>query len=89
MPTSTWSFNALDDSVLNHGTAINNVFRATSVALGTAIVMSIENLVGSFCINSLSMASNDAYLIGIDCAFCFCLLLTLLALFISIKCVKD
>ncbi|MCF0232641.1 MAG: MFS transporter [Enterococcus sp.] len=89
MPISAWSFNALDDSVLNHGTAINNVFRTTFVALSTAIVMGIENLVGSYCESSLSMATNDAYLVGINCSFAFCSILALVSLILVIKFVKD
>jgi EmrB/QacA subfamily drug resistance transporter len=42
MPITTWAMNSLDDSVMNHGTSVNNTLRQVAGSLGTAVLISIS-----------------------------------------------
>lgn len=44
MPLNTWGLNALDNSVMAHGTAIGNTFRNVAGSLGTAILVTVMSI---------------------------------------------
>ncbi len=44
MPITTWAMNALDNSLMNHGTSVNNTLRQVAGSFGTALLVSISSI---------------------------------------------
>ena len=87
MPITTWAMNSLDNKVLNHGTSVNNTLRQVSGSLGTALLVSIDMAVSS----SLSGSTDtvQAGILGINAAFFAAVVLSALALMLTILFVKN
>ena len=87
MPITTWAMNALDNKVLNHGTSVNNTLRQVSGSLGTALLVSVDMaVVGAM---SGTMDATHAGIIGINAAFAVAVVLSALALVLTIVFVKN
>ncbi len=82
MPISTWGMNALDNSLMNHGTSVSNTFRQVAGSLGTAIIVSVSTAVTNA--SASSMGAVEAGIHGTNIAFvvagAFCLVAFLLTL---------
>ncbi|MEE0845395.1 MAG: MDR family MFS transporter [Eggerthellaceae bacterium] len=87
MPITTWAMNSLDNKVLNHGTSVNNTLRQVSGSLGTALLVSIDMAVSSSL--SGSMDAVQAGILGINAAFFAAVVLSALALALTILFVKN
>ena len=87
MPITTWAMNALDNKVLNHGTSVNNTLRQVSGSLGTALLVSVDMFVSSTA--SGSMAPVEAGILGINAAFMTAVVLSAIALLLTILFVKN
>lgn len=87
MPITTWAMNALDNKVLNHGTSVNNTLRQVSGSLGTALLVSVDMFVSGTA--SGSMAPVEAGILGINAAFMTAVVLSAIALLLTILFVKN
>lgn len=87
MPITTWGMNALDNDLMNHGTSINNTLRQVAGSLGTAIVVSVYTMVGSFLTPSEGAA--HAMVNGFNAAFFVCTALVIVGLVLTIIFVKG
>lgn len=87
MPITTWAVNALDDSLVNHGTSVNNTFRQVAGSLGTATLVSVMTAVANS--QSTAMDYVHANIFGIDCAFAVAACLALVGLVLTILFVRD
>jgi preprotein translocase subunit SecG len=99
MPVTTAGMNALPDSLMSHGTAVNNTIRTVAGSIGTAVLISILTNVTKHNAPSSSLKhsdpaqfmhkSIDAALNGMNTAFMvailFCLLTLVLTFFIKGK----
>ncbi|MET1249311.1 MDR family MFS transporter [Sporolactobacillus sp. STCC-11] len=99
MPVTTAGMNALPDSLMSHGTAVNNTIRTVAGSIGTAVLISILTNVTKNNAPSSSLKhsdpaqfmhqSIDAALKGMNTAFMvailFCLLTLVLTFFIKGK----
>lgn len=87
MPITTWAMNSLDDTLVNHGNALNNTLRQAAGSLGTAIMVSVMTI----CANS-AQATMDyvhANIYGIDMAFAIGGFLCIVGLVLTILFVRD
>lgn len=89
MPITTWAMNALDDSVINHGTSVNNTFRQVAGSLGTAILVSVYTLVSAALSGGAGMDAVHASITGINASFAVSGVLCLVGLVLTIAFVKD
>lgn len=87
MPITTWAMNALDDSVINHGTSVNNTFRQVAGSLGTAVLVSTYTLVAAAL--QPGMDTVHASITGINVAFAVGGCLCLIGFVLTIIFVKD
>ena len=87
MPINTWALNALDNSVINHGNAVNNTFKQVAGSLGGAIVISVYSLVSAA--NTEALGTTEACMLGINVAFGTQLVLIIAATLLVIFMVKD
>ncbi len=87
MPITTWAMNALDNKVLNHGTSVNNTLRQVSGSLGTALLVSIDTFATASA--SGSMAPVEAGILGVNAAFTAAVVLSAVALALTIIFVKN
>ncbi|GAY78193.1 MDR family MFS transporter [Sporolactobacillus inulinus] len=99
MPVTTAGMNALPDSLMSHGTAVNNTIRTVAGSIGTAILISIlTNVTKNDSPSKQLMHTHpsqygkqmlDAALNGMNAAFivaiCFCVLTLILTFFIKGK----
>ncbi len=86
MPITTWAMNALDNSVLNHGTSVNNTLRQVAGSLGTAVLVSICGVVTAS--NTEAMGELHANILGVNAAFGASTLLCVIGLILTISFVK-
>lgn len=89
MPITTWAMNALDDSVINHDTSVNNTFRQVAGSLGTAILVSVYTLVSAALSGGAGMDAVHASITGINVSFAVSGVLCLVGLVLTIAFVKD
>ena len=87
MPITTWAMNALDNSLINHGTSVNNTFRQVAGSLGTAVLVSVMTIATN--VGSDSMDNVHASIFGIDLAFGVAGFLCAVGLVLTIIFVKD
>ena len=87
MPITTWGMNALDNSVLNHGTSVNNTLRKVAGSLGTALIISVSSIVGDM--TQPALGDVQSTMLGINVAFAVCGLLCIAGLIMTIVLVKD
>lgn len=87
MPITTWAMNALDNSLINHGTSVNNTFRQVAGSLGTAVLVSVMTIATNA--GGTSMDSVHASIFGINMAFAVAGLLCVIGLVLTIAFVKD
>lgn len=87
MPVTTWGMNALDASLMNHGTSINNTLRMVAGSLGTAIVVSIYSLISEDA--KVQMGAPEASMLAFDVSFMVCALIALAALVLTVVFVKG
>lgn len=87
MPITTWGMNALDNSLINHGTSVNNTFRQVAGSLGTAIIISASTIATNM--SSSTMEPLQANVFGVDVAFAIAGVLCLVGLIMVIALVKD
>jgi EmrB/QacA subfamily drug resistance transporter len=99
MPVTTAGMNALPDSLMSHGTAVNNTIRTVAGSIGTAVLISIFTNVTKHGMPKKSLMTTDpahygqraidATLNGMNAAFivavCFCVLTLILTFFIKGK----
>ncbi|WP_100486268.1 MDR family MFS transporter [Sporolactobacillus pectinivorans] len=99
MPMTTAGMNALPNSLMSHGTAVNNTIRTVAGSIGTAILISVLTNVTKHGMPKKSLMSLDpaqygtkavnATLNGMTATFfvavCFCLLTLLLTFFVKGK----
>lgn len=88
MPITTWAMNSLDNSVINHGTSVNNTFRQVSGSLGTAILVSVYTLIAAG-LTASGVDSMHASITGINAAFAVSTALCLIGFILTIVFVKD
>ena len=86
MPLNTWGLNALDNSVMAHGTAIGNTFRQVAGSLGTAVLVTVMSIVVAA---SADPTSNPAQIHGINMAYLGAGLMMFAALVLTIIFVKE
>lgn len=87
MPITTWAMNALDNKLLNHGTSVNNTLRQVSGSLGTALLVSIDTFVTGSA--SGTMGAVEAGILGVNAAFAAAVVLSAIALGLTIAFVKN
>ena len=87
MPITTWAMNALDNKLLNHGTSVNNTLRQVSGSLGTALLVSIDTFVTGSA--SGTMSTVEAGILGVNAAFTAAVVLSAIALALTIMFVKN
>lgn len=87
MPITTWAMNALDNKLLNHGTSVNNTLRQVSGSLGTALLVSIDTFVTGSA--SGTMGTVEAGILGVNAAFAAAVVLSAIALGLTIAFVKN
>lgn len=87
MPITTWAMNALDNKLLNHGTSVNNTLRQVSGSLGTALLVSIDTFVTGSA--SGTMSTVEAGILGVNAAFAAAVVLSAIALALTIMFVKN
>ena len=87
MPITTGAMNALDNKGLNHGTSVNNTLRQVSGSLGTALLVSIDTFATASA--SGSMAPVEAGILGVNAAFTAAVVLSAVALALTIIFVKN
>lgn len=87
MPVTTWAMNALDDSVMNHGTSVNNTLRQVAGSLGTAVLVSISTAATAGA--SSSMTAVQAGIHGVNMAFVAATVLCLAGFVLAVVFVKD
>ncbi len=87
MPVATWGLNSLDNSVINHGNAVNNSFRQVAGSFGAALNISVYSLVSSAC--SGSMDTVEAGVVGVNAAFTLQMLMCLTAVVVAIVAVRN
>ena len=87
MPLNTWSLNALDNSIIAHGTALNNTFRQVAGSLGTAILVTVMSIATSC--QAASMAEMEAMTFGINTSYMCSTVLTIIGLVLTIVYVKK
>lgn len=99
MPVTTAGMNALPDSLMSHGTAVNNTIRTVAGSIGTAVLISIFTNVTKHGMPTKSLMTTDpahygqravdATLNGMNAAFivavCFCVVTLILTFFIKGK----
>ncbi len=86
MPINTWGLNALDNSLMSHGTAIGNTFRNVAGSLGTAVLVTIMSLTIAF---AADPASNIAQISGINNAYLGGTIMMVVALVLTVIFVKE
>ena len=67
MPITTWAMNALDNSLMAHGTSVNNTLRQVAGSLGTAVLVSVSTAASNAA--SGSMDAVHAGIHGVNMAF--------------------
>ncbi len=87
MPITTWGMNALPNSVMNHGTAVNNTLRQVAGSLGTAIIISVSTITQS--LTTPMFGASEGTMLGINMAFFACTLLVLVGTALTIAMVKS
>lgn len=87
MPITTWGMNALDNDLMNHGTSINNTLRQVAGSLGTAIVVSVYTMVGTYLEGSVD--ASQALMTGFNAAFFVCTAMVVAGLVLTIMFVKG
>lgn len=86
MPIGTWGMNALDNSLMNHGTSVSNTFRQVAGSLGTAIIVSVSTAVTN---SSTGMDPVHAGIHGTNMAFVVAGFMCLAAFILTLVFVKD
>ncbi len=87
MPITTWGMNALPNSLMNHGTAVNNTLRQVAGSLGTAIIIAISTITQNMTSPMLGEAQGTMF--GINMAFFACTLLVLIGTVLTVMLVKN
>lgn len=87
MPITTWGMNALPNSLMNHGTAVNNTLRQVAGSLGTAVIISVSTITQN--IGTPTFGSLQATMYGINAAFFTCTLLVLIGTVLTVVLVKN
>lgn len=87
MPLNTWAMNALDNSVMNHGTSVSNTLRQVAGSLGTALFVSVSTAASAQA--SLSTDATHAGIHGINVAFAACTALIIVGLILAFIFVKN
>lgn len=87
MPVTTWGMNTLDNSMMSHGTSINNTLRMVAGSLGTAIVVSAYSLVGE--VARPSMGELEANMLAFNVSFAICAVMALAGLVLTVIFVKG
>jgi EmrB/QacA subfamily drug resistance transporter len=87
MPITTWAMNSLDDSVMNHGTSVNNTLRQVAGSLGTAVLISISTAVSSS--QAPALGTTLAGIHGVNAAFFASLVLSLIGLVLAVVFVRN
>lgn len=85
MPLNTWGLNALDNSLMAHGTAIGTTFRTIAGSLGTAVLITVMSVTVSASANPTSI---PAQIHGINVAYLASVGLMVTALILTIVFVK-
>ncbi len=87
MPINTWGMNALDNSLMNHGTSVSNTFRQVAGSLGTAVIVSVSTAATNAA--PQGMDAIHAGIFGTNMAFVVAGLLCLVAFVLTLIFVKD
>ena len=87
MPINTWGMNALDNSLMNHGTSVSNTFRQVAGSLGTAVIVSVSTAVTTA--SGATMDATHAGIHGTNMAFVVAGALCLIAFLLVLVFVKD
>ncbi len=86
MPLNTWGLNALENSVIAHGTAIGNTFRQVAGSLGTATLITVMSIVIAA---SPDPAAIPTQIFGINMAYLGAALMMLFAWILTLVFVKE
>lgn len=87
MPITTWAMNALDNSLMNHGTSVNNTLRQVAGSFGTALLVSISSIA-----TNMSAGATDpvhAGIFGVNMAFAGATVMCLIGFVLTVIFVKD
>lgn len=87
MPITTWGMNALDNSLISHGTSVNNTLRQVAGSLGTAIIVSASTAASTTAAPTLGPVEGGIF--GVDVAFAIAGTLCLVGLVLTILYVKN
>ena len=87
MPINTWGINALDNSVVAHGNAVNNTARQVAGSIGTAIMVTVMTMTTAA--RTPSEGVVQGMLDGMNASFAFATVLALIALIIAFFKVHD
>ena len=87
MPINTWGINALDNSVVAHGNAVNNTARQVAGSIGTAIMVTVMTMTTAA--RTPSEGVVQGMLDGMNASFAFATVLALIALVIAFFKVHD
>ncbi|WP_205408844.1 MDR family MFS transporter [Bifidobacterium lemurum] len=88
MPINTWAMNALDNSVMNHGTSVNNTLRQVAGSLGTALLVSVSSIVAS-ANTGRGVEPVRANIVGLNWAFAIGTALCAAALALAVAFVRN
>lgn len=87
MPITTWGMNALDNSLISHGTSVSNTLRQVAGSLGTAIIVSASTSASAATAPDLGPINSGIF--GVDVAFAIAGTLCLAGLVLTIMFVKN
>lgn len=86
MPLTTWGLNALDNSLLAHGTAASNTMRQVAGSIGTALLITVMTVTTK---GSAPLGPALSTIHGMNMAFACATALSLMALILAIVVVKE
>ncbi len=91
MPLTTWGLNSLDNSVINHGNAVNNSLRQVAGSFGAALNISVYALAMNAHLASDASAADTmaAGVFGVNAAFLLQVGICLIAAVLSFIMVRD
>lgn len=87
IPITTWGMNALDNSLISHGTSVINTLRQVAGSLGTAIIISVSAVATNA--TSASMGAARSGVFGINVAFGVSAALCLIGFILTVFFVKN
>ena len=87
MPITTWAMNALDNTLMGHGTSVNNTLRQVAGSLGTAVLVSVSTAASTSA--SATMDTVHAGIHGVNMAFAVATALCVVGFVMAVLLVRN